>query len=126
MEEARNDFWKQFCINKNDPSGKIKKFDFGNFINTKLESFPAMDVCLGGITQGWCPKTSHKNSFRPILLTSIDLLPWYLRFLSTSTTNFKKTSLTWETDYYSYKKLTGKNSGFRIRKKSGRVATLFH
>ena len=47
-----------------------------------------------------------------------------LRFQNTSTTKFQKTSLTWETDYYSYKNLSDKNSGFKVRDKSGRVATL--
>ena len=42
----------------------------------------------------------------------------------TLTTNFYKTSLTQEIDYYTYKKLPDKNSGFKILEKSGRVATL--
>ena len=47
-----------------------------------------------------------------------------LRFQNTLTTNFQKTSLTWEIDYYSYKKLPDKNSGLKNLEKSGRVATL--
>ena len=38
-----------------------------------------------------------------------------LRFQNTLTTNFQKRSLTWEIDYYSYKKLSDKNSGFKVR-----------
>ena len=47
-----------------------------------------------------------------------------LLFQNTSTTNFQKTSLTWETDYYSYKKISDKNTDFKVREKSGRAATL--
>ena len=32
--------------------------------------------------------------------------------------------MSWEIDYYSYKKLPDKNSGFKNMEKSGRVATL--
>ena len=48
-----------------------------------------------------------------------------LRFQNALTTNFYKISLTWEIDYYSYKKFPDKNSGFKNLEKSGRVATLF-
>ena len=48
-----------------------------------------------------------------------------LRFQNTLTTNFLKTSLTWEIDNYSYKKLPDKNSGFENLEKSGRVSTVF-
>ena len=34
-------------------------------------------------------------------------------------------NMTSETDYFSYKKLADKNSGFKDREKSGRLATLF-
>ena len=54
----------------------------------------------------------------------LDIDPGMLRFQNTLTTNFYKTSLTLETDSYSYKKLSDKNSGFKVREKSGRVATL--
>ena len=47
-----------------------------------------------------------------------------LRFQNTVTTKFQKTSFTQEIDYYSYKKLPDKNSGFKNLEKSGRVATL--
>ena len=34
--------------------------------------------------------------------------------------------MTWEIDYYSYKKLPDKNSGFKNLEKSGGVATLMN
>ena len=48
-----------------------------------------------------------------------------LQFQNTLTTNFQKTSLTWEIDYYSCKILPDKNNDFKNLEKSGRVATLF-
>ena len=47
-----------------------------------------------------------------------------LRFQNTLTTIFQKTSMSWEIDYYTYKKLPDKNSGFKNLEKSGRVPTL--
>ena len=47
-----------------------------------------------------------------------------LQFQDKLTTNFQKTSLTWEIDNYSYKKSPHKNSGLKILKKSERVAIL--
>ena len=53
------------------------------------------------------------------------ILTGLLRFQNTLTiTSKKKVSLTTEIDYYSYKKLPDKNSGFKNLEKSGRVATL--
>ena len=48
-----------------------------------------------------------------------------LRFQNAVTTNFWKRSLTWEIDYYSYKKLPDKNTGFKNLEKSGKVTTLW-
>ena len=47
-----------------------------------------------------------------------------LQFPNTVTTNFYKTSLTWEIDHYWYEKLPHRNSGLKNLEKSGRVATL--
>ena len=52
------------------------------------------------------------------------MLPQFLRFQNTLTNNFQKKSLTWEIDFYAYKKLSDKNSGFKNLEKSGRVANL--
>ena len=62
--------------------------------------------------------------FLLLSLTSLRIKTGLLRFQNALTTNFQKASLTWEIDYYSYKKLPDKNSVFKNLEKSGRVATL--
>ena len=52
----------------------------------------------------WCQKIK--------VLIGMWNYPGLPRFQNTLTTNFKKTSLTSEIDYYAYEKLLDKNSGF--------------
>ena len=48
----------------------------------------------------------------------IQIMTGLIRLPNTSTPNFQKTALTLETDYCAYKKLSDKNSGFKVKESS--------
>ena len=71
----------------------------------------------------FCPMKNNQNRWK-LSLTNVDEIvreprAGLLRFQNTLTTNFQKTSLTWEIDCYSYIKLPGKNSRLKNPGKIG-------
>ena len=146
LQEQKNHlFWEKesFCCKTRKTTSSAKTNfslqDQKKYLFCKTESFH----CKARKTTFFCKKESSRFKTRKItysakkkvliarlekqpLLQKEKFSPGLLQFENTVTTNFQKTSLTCEIDYYSHKKLLYKNSGFKNQEKSGSVAILSH